>query len=76
MTDEKYRIVHMFHMGLVLQLTLRWFNVLRSEGKFLVTKFEFGGSFGINLEGDCHEVEVTLNLELLVTFGMSLEAHT
>jgi hypothetical protein len=44
-----------------------------SEGKFLVTKFEFGDSFGMSLEGDYHEVEVTANLELLVTFGMSLE---
>ncbi len=26
----------------------------------------------MSLEGDCHEVEVTPNLELLVTFGMSL----
>jgi hypothetical protein len=43
------------------------------EVKFLVTKFEFGGSFVMSLEGDCHEVEVTPNLELLVTFGMSLE---
>jgi hypothetical protein len=43
------------------------------EGKFLVTKFEFGGSFGVTLEGDVHEVEVTPNLELLVTFGMCLE---
>ncbi len=43
------------------------------EGKFLVTKFEFGGSYGMSLEVDCHEVEVTPNLELLVTFGMSLE---
>jgi hypothetical protein len=25
------------------------------------------------LEGDCHEVEVTPNLELLVTIGMSLD---
>jgi hypothetical protein len=41
------------------------------EGKFLVTKFEFGGSFGLSLEGDCREVEVTPNLELLITFGMS-----
>jgi hypothetical protein len=24
-------------------------------------------------DGDCHEVRVTPNLELLVTFGMSLE---
>ncbi len=46
----------------------------RTEGKVLVTKFEFGGSFGMSLEGDCHEVEVTPNLELLVTFGeLSLE---
>ncbi len=27
----------------------------------------------MSLEGDCHEVEVTPNLELLVTFGMSSE---
>jgi hypothetical protein len=27
----------------------------------------------MSLEGDCHEVEVTTNLELLVPFGMSLE---
>jgi hypothetical protein len=27
----------------------------------------------MSLEGDCHEFEVTPNLELLVTFGMSLE---
>ncbi len=38
------------------------------EGKFLVTKFEFGGGFGMSLEGDCYEVEVTPNLESLVTF--------
>ncbi len=43
------------------------------EGKLLVTKFEFGGSFGMSLEGYCHEAEVTLNLKLLVTFGISLE---
>jgi hypothetical protein len=47
--------------------------VLRSEGKFLGTKFEFGGSFGMSLEGDCHELEVTPNLEWLISFGMSLE---
>jgi hypothetical protein len=33
----------------------------------------FGGSFGISLEGDCHEVAVASNLESLATFGMSLE---
>jgi hypothetical protein len=38
-----------------------------------VTKFKFGGSFGMSLEGDCNEFEVTLNLESFVTFGMSLE---
>ncbi len=27
----------------------------------------------MSLEGDCHEVEVTPNLGLLVTFGMILE---
>ncbi len=27
----------------------------------------------MSLKGDCHEVEVTTNLELLVTFGMSQE---
>jgi hypothetical protein len=44
-----------------------------TEGIFLVTKFEFGGSFGMSLEEDGHEVKVSPNLELLVTFGMSLE---
>jgi hypothetical protein len=44
-------------------------------GKFLVTNFEVGGSFGMSVGGggDCHEVEVTSILELLVTFGMSFE---
>jgi hypothetical protein len=41
--------------------------------KILVTKFEFGGSFCTSLGRDCHEEEVTLNLELLVTSEMSLE---
>ncbi len=27
----------------------------------------------MSLGGDCHEIEVTPNLELLVTLGMSLE---
>jgi hypothetical protein len=44
---------------------------VKSEGKLLITKFEFGGSFGKSLQGDCHEIEVTLNLEFLVTFGTS-----
>ncbi len=46
---------------------------MNAKGKFLVTKFELGGSFGMSSEGDCHEVEITPNLELLVTFGMSLK---
>jgi hypothetical protein len=46
---------------------------LSTEAKFLVIKFEFGGSFGMSLEGDCREVEVTPNLEFLVTLGTSLE---
>jgi hypothetical protein len=36
-------------------------------------KYVFGGSFGMSLEGDCNAVEVTSNLELLLTFGMSLK---
>jgi hypothetical protein len=47
--------------------------MVTTEDKFLVTKFEFGGNFGMSFEGDCHQLEVTPNLELLVTFGMSLE---
>ncbi len=48
-------------------------NLKISECKFLVAKFEFGGSFSVSLEGDCYKVEVTPNLELLVNFGMSWE---
>jgi hypothetical protein len=44
-----------------------------SECKFLVTRFEFGGSFGMSLDGDCHEVEITPYLELLFTFDMPLD---
>jgi hypothetical protein len=47
---------------------------MSSKGKFLFTKIGFGGSFGMSLEGDFYEVVVTPNLELLVTFGMSLVA--
>jgi hypothetical protein len=36
-------------------------------------KLEIGGSFVMSLEGECHEVKLTPNLESLVTFGMSLE---
>jgi hypothetical protein len=40
----------------------------RTEGKFLVTKIEFGESFGMILEGDRQDVE-----SLLMTFGMNLQ---
>jgi hypothetical protein len=36
-------------------------NKMRPEGKFLVTKFVFGGSFGTRLLRVCREVEVTTN---------------
>jgi hypothetical protein len=48
-------------------------KVLALKGKFLVAEFEFEGSLDMSLEGDCHELEVTPNLELLVIFGMKLE---
>jgi hypothetical protein len=35
---------------------------LNTVGKFLVNKFELEGGFGMSLEGDCHELEVTLIL--------------
>jgi hypothetical protein len=49
------------------------YNLQGTEGKFLVTKFEFGGSFGVTLGRDCHEGKVNTNLEFLVTFEMNLE---
>ncbi len=49
------------------------YHNLSTEGKFLAPKFEFGESNGMSLEGDCHEAEVTPNLELLFIFGLSLE---
>jgi hypothetical protein len=36
---------------------------LKPEGKFLIAEFEFGESLGNPLEGDCHELEVTPNLD-------------
>jgi hypothetical protein len=42
------------------------------ESKFLVTKFEFGGIFGMSLEEDCNEVKFNSNLELFITFGENL----
>jgi hypothetical protein len=47
-------------------------NLERPGGK-LDTKFEIGRSFGMNLEGDCHEVKVAPILELFIIFYMSLE---
>ena len=43
------------------------------RGQIFSCKFVFGGSFGMSLEGECHEVEVTCYLELLVPNGISLE---
>ena len=57
---------------MIYLLTISLTNT-NAEGKFLVTKFEFGGSFDMSLEGDCHDLEVTHNSELLVNFGMCLE---
>jgi hypothetical protein len=48
-------------------------NKYLPEGKVLVTKFEFGPSLGLSLRGNCDELENTLKLKLLVTFGMNLE---
>ncbi len=51
--------------GKICRKVFQLFTVNRffPEGKFLVTKFEFGKSIGMSLEGDCHKVEVTPNLE-------------
>ena len=46
---------------------------LWSEGKCLVTKFEFWYEFVMSLSWDCHELEVTPNLKFLVNFGLSLQ---
>jgi hypothetical protein len=42
-------------------------------GKFLITLFESGRSFGTSWEGDFHESDVPPDLDLLVTFVVSLE---
>ncbi len=39
----------MFHVYLSSEKTLE--KVAGPEGKFLVTKYEFGGSFDVSLEG-------------------------
>jgi hypothetical protein len=47
---------------------------IRAHGAKIKKKYQrIGGSFGMSLEGDCNEVEVTPNLQLLVSPGMSLE---
>jgi hypothetical protein len=47
--------------------------VTSPEGKFSVTKFEFEDIFVTSLKGDCHEAEDAPNMELLVTYGLTLE---
>jgi hypothetical protein len=47
-------------------------NKVCSQGKFLVNKVEFGGSFGMSLERDCNKVEVTSNLEFFYLFWYEL----
>jgi hypothetical protein len=44
-----------------------------SKARGRVITFEFGWSFGTNLDGDFQEVEVTPILGLLVIFSMSTE---
>jgi hypothetical protein len=60
-----------FSLDLLLSYSLRFIGIQREI--FFITKFEFGGRFGMSLVGDCHQLEVNLDLELLITFGMSLE---
>jgi hypothetical protein len=75
LTDEIGKLCNLFYPALRCEKCYRigpWLRLDNTEGKFFVTKFEFGGSFDMSLERDCHELKVTPNLELLVTFGMSL----
>jgi hypothetical protein len=53
--------------------TIAYWKLIETEGKFLVGKCEFGLIFGLSLGGNCREFEFTVSLELLPTFGMSLE---
>jgi hypothetical protein len=51
---------HEIIWGLIFGLELSSFlhtTKMCNNGKFLATKFEFGGSFGMSLKGDCHEVD-------------------
>jgi hypothetical protein len=47
-------------------------SIFQRANIFFVAKFEFRVSFGMSLERGGQKLEVTPNLELLVTFGMSL----
>jgi hypothetical protein len=40
--------------------------------QILITKYYFGGSFGMSLGGECHEDEVIPFLTYLGFFGLSL----
>jgi hypothetical protein len=46
---------------------------MNCEVNLLVTKFRLGGIFGMSLEEHCYELKVTLNLEMLVTFGINFK---
>jgi hypothetical protein len=66
--------LHVSQNALLPSFTILKFHLIlvQPEGKFLVTKLEFRGSLDMSFEGDCHDVGVIPNLELLVTFGRSL----
>ncbi len=68
LTHEQIKCFNIFVLFSPI-LNLKKLLVMKNLGK--VSKF--GGNYGMSLEGDCHEVEVISNLELLVTFGMSSE---
>jgi hypothetical protein len=59
-----YGIVAFMTVSPEISMTLFQELISSSEDTFLVLKFEFEWSFGMSLEGDCHEVEVSPNLEL------------
>jgi hypothetical protein len=53
-----------FMAGLSIKYTVSFLLSALPEGKVLVINFEFGGSFVMCLEGDCHDVEFSPNLKL------------
>jgi hypothetical protein len=55
----------LYEFGGRLSFWLHIFFRLFSEGKFLVTKFEFGGSFGMSLEEVCHELYTQFRNKLM-----------